>query len=302
MAREPRNIGASIRARLLDRSRREGADFQNLLTRYALERLLYRLSVSADRDRFVLKGAMLFAAWLDDPFRPTGDLDLLGFGDDEVERIADTFRGICAIEASDDGVIFDIDGLKAAAIREGADYGGVRVRTGATIGGARVPIQIDIGFGDAITPGAVELEYPTMLDGPAPRLRAYPVETVVAEKFEALVSLGLANTRMKDFYDLWLISRTFDFESAGLSEAIRRTFERRRTNLPLEVPTGLSDTFAREKARQWRAFLRRERLASAPDAFDELIDGLRVFLLPASSDFVRDQRWPAGGPWGQERA
>ena len=139
-----------------------------------------------------------------------------------------------------------------------------------------MPIQIDIGFGDAITPGAVELEYPTMLDGPAPRLRAYPVETVVAEKFEALVSLGLANTRMKDFYDLWLISRTFGFEGAGLAKAIRRTFERRRTNLPLEVPTGLSDTFAREKAGQWRAFLRRERLASAPDAFDELIDGLRV--------------------------
>ncbi len=300
MTRELRNTGASVRARLLDRSRHEGSDFQNLLTRYALERLLYRLSVSAERDRFVLKGAMLFAAWLDDPFRPTGDLDLLGFGDDEVARVADTFRAICAIEVSDDGVLFDVGGLGATVIREGADYGGVRVRTGATIGGARVPIQIDIGFGDAITPQAVEIDYPTLLGGPAPHLRAYPAETVVAEKFEALVSLGLANTRMKDFYDLWLISRTFGFKAAGLAEAIRRTFERRRTSVPTEVPSGLSDAFVREKAGQWRAFLRRERLGAAPDAFDELVDDLRVFLLAPLNEAVRDQRWPAGGPWGQE--
>ena len=300
MARELRNMGASVRARLLDRSRRDGADFQNLLTRYALERLLYRLSVSPERDRFILKGAMLFAAWLDDPFRPTGDLDLLGFGEDEVSRVADTFRAICAIEVSDDGVVFDVDGLGAAAIRDGADYGGVRLRTGATIGGARVPIQIDIGFGDAITPGAVDINYPTLLDGPAPHLRAYPAETVVAEKFEALVSLGLANTRMKDFYDLWLISRTFGFPGAGLSEAIRRTFERRRTSVPIGVPTGLSDTFVREKAGQWRAFLRRERLAAAPDPFDQVVDDLRVFLLPTLDGAVRDQRWLAGGPWDRQ--
>lgn len=238
MARELRNVGASVRARLLDRSRRDGADFHNLLTRYALERLLYRLSLSVERERFVLKRGMLFAAWLDDPFRPTGDLDLLGFGDDEVTRVADTFRAICAVEASDDGVVFDVDRLEATAIREGAEYGGVRVRTRAVIGGARVPIQIDIGFGDAVTPSVVEIDYPTLLDGPAPHLRTYPAETVVAEKFEALVSLGLANTRMKDFYDLWLISRTFGYTATGLGEAIRRPFERRRTTLPNQVPTG----------------------------------------------------------------
>lgn len=298
MARELRNMGASVRARLLDRSRREGADFQNLLTRYALERLLYRLSVSADRDRFVLKGAMLFAAWLDDPFRPTGDLDLLGFGDDEVARVADTFRAICALEVTDDGVLFDVEGLEATATREGADYGGARVRTGATIGGARIPIQIDIGFGDAITPGAVDLEYPTLLGGPAPHLRAYPAETVVAEKFEALVKLGLANTRMKDFYDLWLISQTFSFTSAGLWEAIKRTFERRRTEVPADVPTGLSDGFAREKDRQWRAFLGRERMAAAPVDFNKVTDDLRAFLL---SPLVQNGRaayaWSPGGPW-----
>lgn len=195
MARDVRNIGASVRARLLDRARREGADFQNILTRYALERLLYRISVSAARERFVLKGAMLFAAWIDDPFRPTGDLDLLGFGDDEAAQIATTFRDICSLDVAVDGVAFDVEGLTATNIRENANYGGVRVRTSATIGGAKVPVQIDIGFGDAVTPNPVEIDYPTLLDGPPPHLRAYPAQTVVAEKFEALVSLGLANSR-----------------------------------------------------------------------------------------------------------
>lgn len=297
MARDLRNVGASVRTRLLDRARREGADFQNLLTRYALERLLYRLSVSEVRDRFVLKGAMLFAAWLNDPFRPTGDLDLLGFGDDDVARIANTFREVCASDVPADGVIFDVDALTATAIREGADYGGVRVRTSATIGGARVPIQIDVGFGDAITPQAVEIDYPTLLDGSTPRLLAYPAETVVAEKFEALISLGLANSRMKDFYDLWLISRTFSFTSAGLGEAIRRTFERRQTAMPQDVPTGLSERFVVEKGGQWRAFLRRERLCAAPEMFDEVIGQLSAFLLPLLSAAAAEQSWPAGGPW-----
>lgn len=297
MARELRNAGASVRARLLDRARRDGADFQNLLTRYALERLLYRLSISPERDRFVLKGAMLFAAWVDDPFRPTGDLDFLGFGHEEVAGIAGTFRDVCVTDVPADGVAFDVEGLTATAIREGAEYGGVRVRTHATVGGARVPIQIDVGFGDAITPHAVEIDYPTILDGPTPHLRAYPAETVVAEKFEALVSLGMANTRMKDFYDLWLISRTFDFTGTGLREALHRTFERRRTDIPIDVPTGLSEAFVRDKGGQWRAFRRRERLGAAPDVFDQLVSDLAAFLLPPLADVRDGQLWPAGGPW-----
>ena len=167
------------------------------------------------------------------------------------------------------------------------------------VGGARVPMEIDVGFGDAITPSAVDINYPTLLDGPAPYLRAYPAETVVAEKFEALVSLGLANSRMKDFYDLWLISQTFSFTDAGLGEAIRRTFERRRTDLPADVPTGLSDAFVLEKGGQWRAFLRRERLRAAPEAFDRLIGDLAAFLLPLLAEGTREQSWPAGGPWGR---
>ena len=236
MPRELRNIGASVRARLLDRARAERSDFQILLTRYALERLLYRLSVSPHRDRFILKGAMLFVTWVANPFRPTRDLDLLGSGDNDTEAIAETFRVICAQPVADDGVIFDVAALEAAPIREEAEYGGVRVRTTATIDGARIPIQVDIGFGDAITPAPVEIDYPTLLDAPAPHLRVYPVETVVAEKFEAMVTLGIANTRLKDFYDLWLIAQTFKFGRSTLSDAVQRTFERRRTALPADIP------------------------------------------------------------------
>lgn len=199
MPRDTRNIGASVRARLLTRSRAENTDYQLLLTRYALERLLYRLSSSEHRERFVLKGALLFVTWVADPFRPTRDLDLLGYGANTPETIADTFKAICSTNVPDDGVAFDIKGLAAAPIREGLEYGGVRVQTYAVIDGARIPIQVDIGFGDIITPGPVEIDYPVLLDFPAPHIRTYPVETVVAEKFNAMVALGIANSRLKDF-------------------------------------------------------------------------------------------------------
>src|SRR5690606_31554251 len=180
MAREPpKNVGASVRARLLQRSRDERADFQIMLTRYALERLLYRLSRSEHRNRFVLKGAMLFVTWVEAPFRPTRDLDLLGYGENSPEAIHTAFRVICAQPVDDDGVVFDTEGLEAAPIREDIEYGGVRIRTQATIAGARIPIQVDVGFGDAITPGPIDIDYPTLLDAPRPHLRAYPVATVV---------------------------------------------------------------------------------------------------------------------------
>jgi hypothetical protein len=172
MAREPlKNVGASVRARLLQRSRDERTDFQILLTRYALERLLYRLSRSEHRNRFILKGAMLFVTWVEAPFRPTRDLDLLGYGDNSPDAIGDTFRAILTQPVDDDGVVFDVDGLEAAPIREDLEYGGVRVRTQATIAAARIPIQVDVGFGDAITPGPIEIDYPALLDAPAPHLR-----------------------------------------------------------------------------------------------------------------------------------
>ncbi|MCY4238142.1 MAG: nucleotidyl transferase AbiEii/AbiGii toxin family protein [Rhodospirillaceae bacterium] len=296
MPRELRNIGASVRARLLARARAEQTDFQILLTRYALERLLYRFSVSDQRERFVLKGAMLFAIWQNDLFRPTRDLDLLGHGDPDPAMVAATVRSICSVEVPDDGVVFDVAGIEAAPIRGEDEYPGVRVRTGATISGARLPIQIDVGFGDVITPEAIDIEYPALLDAPAPILRAYPPETVVAEKTEAIVSLGIGNSRMKDFYDLWTMAQTFEFEGDDLAEAMRRTFERRRTALPEQLPVGLSDSFALERGTQWRAFLARDRLEVAPASFAQIIDDLRTFLQPV---LVRTEiaSWPPGGPW-----
>ena len=290
-----------MRARLLARARAEKSDFQILLTRYALERLLYRLSISDQRERFVLKGAMLFATWRDDPFRPTRDLDLLGHGDPDPAAIAESVRAICSVAVSDDGVVFDIEGIEAAPIRDEAEYAGVRVRTSATIAGAHLPIQIDVGFGDAITPEPVEIEYPALLEAPAPVLRAYPPETVVAEKLEAIVSLGVANSRMKDFYDLWMIAQTFTFEGAVLANATQRTFERRRTSWPEHTPSGLSDAFASEKDAQWRAFLARDRLGAAPASLVQVTEDLRTFLQPV---LAREElaSWLPGGPWTHREA
>lgn len=297
MPRDTRNIGASVRARLLARSRAENADYQILLTRYALERLLYRLSISEHRERFILKGALLFVTWVADPFRPTRDLDLLGYGANNPEAVADTFKAICSTAVPDDGVTFDIEGLTAAPIREDLEYGGVRVQTYAVIDGARIPIQVDIGFGDIITPGPVEVDYPVLLDFPAPHIRTYPVETVVAEKFNAMVVLGIANSRLKDFYDLWLISRTFEFDRAGLFAAVQRTFERRNTPSPAELPTGLTDQYAEQWEARWRVYLRREHMHAAPENLGLLVRDLREFLIPVALPSDIASHWSPGGPW-----
>lgn len=298
MAREVRNKGASVRARLLQQARREKRDFNLLLQRYALERFLYRLSASRHRDRFILKGAMLFAAWTADPFRATRDIDLLGYGDPEAAQLAETFREICVVEAPDDGVTFDAGALRAEAIREDTEYGGIRIRTNAFIDRARLPIQVDVGFGDVVTPGAAEIKYPTLLDAPAPRLKAYPVETVVAEKFQALVALGMANSRMKDLYDLWVISRHFGFEANELGKAIRQTFERRQTAVPSDAPAGLSDAFSEEpdKEKQWQAFAKRGVTLEPPTSLYAVIGDIRDFLLPVCAADASGT-WEPGGPW-----
>lgn len=298
MAREPlKNIGASVRARLLQRSRDERTDFQTLLTRYALERLLYRLSLSEHRDRFILKGAMLFVTWVDAPFRPTRDLDLLGYGENSPDAVANAFRAILTQVVDDDGVVFDVQALEVAPIREDIEYGGVRVRTRATIDGARVPIQVDVGFGDAITPGPIEIDYPALLDAPAPHLRAYPVETVIAEKLHAIVTIGIVNSRLKDYYDLWLIAQTFELESALLTKAVRQTFDRRETALPRARPTGLSQAYVQSWGGQWQAFLTRERMAAAPRQLGEVVADLERFLLPLIEDGDGDWRWKPGEGW-----
>lgn len=279
MAKEIRNLGASVRARLLQLAKASGQSFDLILTRFALERLLFRLSQSSHAGRFVLKGAMLMMSWFDDPHRGTRDLDLLGFGNPEPDPMLATFREILEQQA-DDGVTFDAETLRVDRIREGLEYGGLRLRVAASIGGARITLTIDIGFGDALEPGAEVLDYPSMLGFPMPRLRAYERETVIAEKFQAMVMLGRANTRMKDFYDIWILSRSFDFSDDRLARAITATFERRETPIPTEVPDALTDAFAKDeqKQRQWHVFV--EGVAHDAGDLRDVIAEISTFLMP----------------------
>ena len=274
-----RNMGASIRQRLLNLSRANGPPFDILLTRYVLERLLYRLTLTPHASRFILKGAMLVTTWFPDPHRQTRDLDLLGFGDSNPDVILAAFREICAIPL-DDGVEINAAGLRADLIREALEYGGLRLRTIATVASARIAIVIDIGFGDATEPGIEEVVLPVLLDLPAPRLRAYARETVVAEKFQAMVVLGLANSRYKDFYDLWALSCAFAFDDDRLARAIRATFDRRRTEIPTLPPDALTPAFADDptKRQQWANYI--EDLGSPDLDLRRVTSELAAFLMP----------------------
>lgn len=290
--------------RLRNLARERGEDVNALLAQYAVERLLYRISRSSHAERFVLKGAMLFRAWTGSLHRPTQDVDLLGYGDSEPDRLAEAFSAMLR-EANDDsdGMVFNHDAVTAEEIRGAQEYGGVRVRVPATLGTARMVVQVDVGFGDAITPAAEEREFPTLLDHDAPRIRAYPPETAVAEKLEAICSIGLANSRMKDYYDLLAMSRLFGFEGTMLTRAIASTFERRTTPIPHEDPVGLTDAFAEneEKQMQWVAFLKRTRLLDAPAELREVVRAIRRFagapLSAASSGAALSARWHAGDGW-----
>ena len=256
------NRAASIRARLKQHPDTSKQDFNLTLTRYGLERLLYRLSASEHAPNFLLKGALLFQLWYGKSHRPTRDADLLGFGPDDVPTLVDVFRSICSI-AVDDGIEFDPGSVAGTPIRKDAGYGGVRIDVRATLDGARLALQVDIGFGDAVTPEAQHVTYPTLLnDVPAPTLRAYPKATVVAEKLHAVTVLGMTNTRMKDFFDLWVLLQDTTLDDAELQRAITATFARRQTAVPGTEPIGLSDAFAEDPTKQvqWRAFLKKNRL------------------------------------------
>ncbi|MGF6419279.1 putative nucleotidyltransferase component of viral defense system [Stenotrophomonas sp. AN71] len=259
----PRRV-ASIRQRLLDHARNHGEDFQFVLDRFAVERLLYRLSASRYRDQFLLKGAMLFAVWFDAPHRPTRDADFLRFGSTEPAHLLRIARSLCAV-ASDDGLHFDPASIAIEATREDAAYEGLRMRLIAYLGRARCHVQWDVGFGDAVIAPPPEITYPVMLDGfPPPCLRVYPRETVFAEKLEAIAALGIANSRMKDFFDLLALVREDAMDRPGLAAAIGATFDRRGTPAPTPMPYGLTQAFAMDvqKQAQWHAFLRRNRLCA----------------------------------------
>ena len=298
-----KNVAASVRHRLLERSRQRGEDFQFVLSRYASERLLYRLSVSPHREDFVLKGALLFLLWGGELHRPTRDLDLLGFGDSSVAALEKVFRELCATVVEDDGLVFVAESVAGGRIREDQEYGGVRVKLIAMLERAQIPVQVDIGFGDAITPAARWHNYPTLLGAPPPRLRTYPRETVVAEKLEAMVSLGMGNSRMKDFYDLTVLAQQFDFDGARLAKAIGATFRRRKTPLPAPQPLAFSEEFARDTAKrtQWTAFVRRLGLSNAPAEFAEVVAIVRGFLKPVIGALAAEKsfgrHWSPSGKW-----
>ena len=282
MPRKVRNIEASVRARLLRISKEKGQNFDLVLTHYAIERLLYRLTQSRHSDLFVLKGAMLLMTWFDEPFRGTRDLDLLGYGDPAPGAVLDIFREVLGQELPD-GVVFDAGAARVGRIREENRYGGLRMRVTADIAGARITVNVDVGFGDATEPPAEWLDYPVLLDMPAPRLRGYARETVVAEKFQALVDLGMANSRMKDYYDLWIIGEALGIDHSHLARAISATFERRGTVIPEEVPDGLSAAFTDhpEKRQQWESFKR--GLGIDPGPLDGVVGALVTYLMPAAT-------------------
>jgi hypothetical protein len=282
--RAPRNVAASIRQRLLDHAKRHQAAFQDILVRYGTERLLYRLSRSGHRDRFLLKGAVLFAAWAGAPHRPSRDVDLLGLQPASADQMLEMFRDIVLAPVASDGLEFDSYSLRAIEIAEQEDSPGVRLTLRASLDRAFIPLQIDVAFGQAVVPAPGLVELPVLLDLPAPRLRAYPPEAVVAEKFEAVVKLGMINSRLKDFYDLWYILTNLTLPPPQLAAALAATFARRGTPLPFEAPVALTAAFSNpaSRQRQWTAFLDRAGIAPARrPTLDQVTTVISHRLMPA---------------------
>jgi predicted nucleotidyltransferase component of viral defense system len=300
--REIKNMAASVRNRLLERSKAESQAFTVMLQRYGMERFLYRLSVSDYANAFYLKGAMLFWVWNVQERRTTMDIDLLGFMDNSLDRVEQVFRDICAADVPDDGLQIHLDTLSAQRIKEDADYEGVRVTFRAQLDTAVIPMQIDIGFGDRVTGIDDAQDFPVLLDMPAPRLKCYPIEAVIAEKFEAMIKLELLNSRMKDFYDIWLLSRQYGFDMPLLLKTCRATFRQRKTSCPPDSPF-FSPEMAESRAKQvqWSAFRTKSKLQNCPETFAEVLEELYAFLRPLGHVIETDDdlsgHWPPGGPW-----
>lgn len=299
------NLAASVAARLLNRTRETGDDYQMLLTSYCIERFLYRLSISDRREGFVLKGAMLLRLWSDQPYRATRDLDLLRRGDGAFDAVLDDLRAIVRTPVAPDGIDFDDERIRIEAIRAEDEHAGTRATLPATCGKARVVLQIDVGLGDAVWPAPTPCAYPTLLDFPAPTLLAYPREAVIAEKFEAMVVLGDRNSRIKDYFDIHYLASHFEFDRHTVAESVRRTFERRRTPIPEEAPVALTRYYWDNPSRpaQVRSFARRAGI-TVPEGFsDECARILHAFLGPVLEDLRRGRghaaTWPPGGPWQQ---
>ena len=300
---KPRNVAASVRSRLLTTARDRGEDFQLVLIQFALERMLFRLSCSDHADEFVLKGAMLFQVWSGDRHRPTRDIDFLGHGEPSEVRFRRLFQEICAVEVDDDGLRFDASSIEVRTMKEADKYQGIRIKLNAFLASARIPVQVDIGFGDAITPEPIQIDYPVILEFAAPKLFAYPRVTVVAEKFQAMVMLGISNSRMKDFFDLWKLANQFDFDGIVLSTAIQATFERRETQVPVSTPLALTEEFTRDQQKmvQWKAFINKSGLDAKQHTLEHVAAELEPFLMPPSKAISAKENfekfWSPGGPW-----
>ena len=294
------NMGHSVNARLKHLSEKQHQRFDYILLRYAIERFLYRLGQSEHHSRFVLKGASVFAVWCGPVFRVTRDADLHCHGKSNPDLLLQCFRDICRQRVPDDGVSFDVASMTSSEIRKEAKYRGTRITFNAYIDKARVTLLFDVGFGDSVFPEALAQDYPALLDFPCPNVRIYPRCTIVAEKFEAMISVGMLNSRLKDYFDLWLLSEDFDFDHATLRRAIELTFARRGTSLPTGLPVALSDEFAndRMKQSQWMAFMKKVSPSRHPDSLLDCIVRLRDFLLPF---YGRNEApmttWKATGPW-----
>lgn len=298
-----KNYAASVRQRLLNYARSSDQDFIFVLRTFAMERLLYRLSRSPYVDNFVLKGAMLFKLWTGDFYRPTRDIDVLAIKSESIVSLKSIFQEISRLSFLEDGLTYLPDSVKVHEIREEQQYGGLRVTLIAMLGSAEIKLQVDCGFGDAITPEPIVTYFPTLLDFQAPRLPTYPKETVVAEKFEAITRLGLANSRMKDFYDIWALASDFSFFGQTITSAIQNTFIRRKTPLPTGTPEAFKASFIGNqlKQTQWQAFVRKTSFVKVEQDFGKTIDFVRSFLLPPIESIQKTKsfkmNWSAGGPW-----
>lgn len=301
-SQNPKDLVASIRQRLLNKARGSGHPFNEILQYYAMERFLYRLSKSPYANSFVLKGALMFNVWRGPLSRPTMDIDLLGRLTNDMESIIAALKRVCTQEVEPDGLIFEPDSVVAERIIEGASYEGIRVRLRGSLGTARVVIQVDIAFGDIIVPFAMTTDYPTILDLPIPLVQGYSKESAIAEKFQIMVKLGILNSRLKDFFDIWLLSRQFDFEGKTLALAIKETFRNRETEIPTE-PVTLMTAFAQDadKQSQWRGFRRRNLLEDSPENLTDVVDFISTFLGPVTEAIVLGKTfsgiWKHPGPW-----
>lgn len=302
MAKNIKNIAASVHQRLLNKAKKSSRPFNELLQHFAIERFIYRLSKSPHVEKFILKGALMFSIWSGPASRPTMDIDLLGIIDNNLKSIISTMKNVCRMDVEPDGMSFHAETLIATRIMKDTEYEGVRIYIQGGLNNALVSLQVDIGFGDVIVPNPSKVIYPVLLDFPAPELKGYTMESTIAEKFQSMVKLGILNSRMKDFYDIWMLSRMFDFRGEILTKAVKKTFENRNTLITVN-PTVFNPSFKNDKNKkvQWQGFIKKANLSNSPSNFDDVVATIQVFLEPVVAALVKRRTfrsiWNSPGPW-----